>query len=479
MMESRKRSRKSPEPPLSERSHFGVLPFELVRAIVEASPHPLYVYIQMLRVSHEIRSSIRGTLRVLSFDELPDDPVLPERLQLTPEVLVALVGPCRSLRKLSFPDVRRGITVTDDASAGGWVDETFGGHTQLVVLKQLPAFSAPTIERILRHLPGLVELTASPGLRMTDLQLLAENQTTLRSLRLTLHLTRAQVTPLLASLCALSQLAKLDLSLHSLAGADARSSPLHIASNCLRELRLCIEKSLALGLTLGCPALVELELTGAVLSCLTSLQCPRLRTLRVAADKGLKGVSPMSPMPNLEEAVFSPGQLAIDPAWLLTGSSPRLRMLSDVRLTRPDLLAALCACRSLVHLDNLHLNAALLPNPLVVRLPEQLERLLLVHGRHARSRWPPNDLQVEAPGLLDCCVAINDRTLRMELKAGTVVTVIHPDNGGWTFVHNPTTNQDGFCPSAYLTECSISGESGTIPGTSLVTFWYVPWYVPW
>eukprot|EP00708_Paratrimastix_pyriformis_P002815 GAFH01001573.1.p1 GENE.GAFH01001573.1~~GAFH01001573.1.p1 ORF type:complete len:401 (-),score=58.80 GAFH01001573.1:317-1519(-) len=39
---------------------------------------------------------------------------------------------------------------------------------------------------------------------------------------------------------------------------------------------------------------------------------------------------------------------------------------------------------------------------------------------------------------------------QMELKAGTVVTVIHPDNGGWTFVHDPTTNQDGFCPSAYL-----------------------------
>ncbi|KAJ4462557.1 hypothetical protein PAPYR_531 [Paratrimastix pyriformis] len=115
---------------------------------------------------------------------------------------------------------------------------------------------------------------------------------------------------------------------------------------------------------------------------LTSLQCPRLRTLRLP-DESLV-FAPM-PMPDLEEVAFSLG--LPQPAWLLAGSWPRLRVLSGVRLTRPDLLASLCACGSLVRLEKLRLDVTRLPNPLVLRLPGQLEHLDL-HIEMEKSGGP-------------------------------------------------------------------------------------------
>ncbi|KAJ4459277.1 hypothetical protein PAPYR_4816 [Paratrimastix pyriformis] len=518
----------------------------------------------MLSLSHAIRTKIRGTLRELSLVVLPDPAEL-----ITTDALAALVGPCRSLHKLSFPEGwGRGTdqkgAVTDesgphDVCDDGWVDEAFGGHTQLAVLEQLPSpLPEPAVERIFRHLPGLVELTTSqrlamstrllaalarscPGLQVlrcslpdrragpasltalaplsgvlkeldlrgggwwspevaltalvgslsavTSLKLLrcppaalepvashltalelisplseedlpgpwlcrlevlslglspatptaplvrllAANQATLRSL--TLVLNETDPLSLVASLRALPHLACLKVAVRGaccplsnllppdlvdrLESLDIGPSnvvvpdPVRIASSRLRELRLHVSMPSASGLALCCPALVELDLIKVAPGGHLTLQCPRLRVLRASAALHLDGAAPM---PDLEVADFFgektfylvSGEPLVDPAWLLAGASPRLRELSHVRLTRPDLLARLCACGSLVRLQRLHLDLTRLPNPLVLRLPGQLERLdlsVIVSGIRQELVAPLN-LQLDAPGLLDLSLAI-------------------------------------------------------------------------
>ncbi|KAJ4462564.1 hypothetical protein PAPYR_540 [Paratrimastix pyriformis] len=154
---------------------WGQLPPELLRAIVEASSSPLRTYIQLLSLSHTIRSMIRGLLRQMSFQRSEID------------ALVALVGSCKGLVKLTFPDAAEQLNFPPPAqrhrdhkttTPGSWVDEAvvtlkgrgkqpyshnkaFWGHTQLAVLENFPTSSEPDIERILSYLPGLVELTVS------------------------------------------------------------------------------------------------------------------------------------------------------------------------------------------------------------------------------------------------------------------------------------------------------------------------------
>ncbi|KAJ4459279.1 hypothetical protein PAPYR_4818 [Paratrimastix pyriformis] len=525
------------------------LPPELLRAIVEASSCPLQTYIQLLSFSHVIRTGIRGTLRELSL--VTPDPFQESifiRPAITTDALAALIGPCRSLHKLSFP--RRGVDAREAAlDAGeGWVDEAFGGHTELATLEQLPELlPEPVIERILSHLSGLVELRVSPRLLMStrlfsalarscpDLQvlqcsisddptnidalaplsgvlkkldlhqwlgteerlaafvrtlsavsslklhrcppaalepiashltalvltdhlreegdlpgpwlchleelsldlhlyrfsaplprLLDANQATLRDLTLELNLTEAP-SSLMASLRALPHLARLDLvasgpgcSLSTLLPPDLVDrlerlnivlphmvEPVRIASSRIQQLVFRVPLASTSGLALDCPALVELDLSSGRAPSRLTLQCPRLRTLRLAAAWVLDGAAPM---PHLEVVAFSGGPL-VDPAWLLTESSPRLRELSYVRLTRPDLLARLCACGSLVRLEQLHLDVTRLPNPLVLRLPGQLERLDLRIRPDAGAQLPLFDLQVEAPGLLDFSLDARDLLL--------------------------------------------------------------------
>ncbi|KAJ4462584.1 hypothetical protein PAPYR_565 [Paratrimastix pyriformis] len=490
------------------------IPPELLRAIVEASSSPLLAYLQLLSLSHVVRTSIRGTLREISFDIESSDPILLAlRPTITTDALAALVGPCKTLRDLSLPLSEGWCDTFDGAEdTAGWVDETFGGHTQLAILTHLPALPGPTIERVLSHLPGLVELTVGlfqmstrllgalarscPGLQVlrcsaddradpaqlaaltplsgvlrqlefwnvpksvehlaafvgsltavtslrlprcppaaleplaphlsslelsgmmdeADLpgpwlchletlslnlrtfsapltRLLAANQATLRSL--TLVLKAADAPSLATSLRALPHLTHLQLSvdeadcsfsallppdlvdrLGSLIISIHTTEPVHIASGRLQHLRFYpgMNMDATSGLTLDCPALVELDMNGR----LTALRCPRLRALRLPIQ-GLDGVAPM---PDLEKIVQYPrwwGSRApqTDPSILLAGS-PRLRELSGVHLTEPDLLARLCACRSLVRLERLFLDVTRLPNPLVLRLPGQLEHLDLV-----------------------------------------------------------------------------------------------------
>ncbi|KAJ4462538.1 hypothetical protein PAPYR_510 [Paratrimastix pyriformis] len=531
-------SRKNANETLTNEDLLERLPPELQRAIVERSPSPLRTYIHLLSLSHGIRTSVRGVLRELSFDE--SDQVLTSITPtITTDTLAALVGPCKSLLKLAFPipEGARKITVTEAASVGGsWVDEAFGGHTRLAVIEQFPTLSESAVERILSHLPGLAELTASRHLTMstrllaalarscpvlqllrcsvsetappdfaalaplsgvlkklvlfgvtsseeslaalvrslsavtslklprshcppaalepiashlttlqlgnfdkeTDLpgpwlcrlkalslslkpgaslvapltRLLIANQATLE--RLNLMATSPDVVrmaSLMASLCALPHLTHLkvcgcplsalppdlfdrleDLQIWLVpTGVPHRPGghPVAIASRRLQRLR--VMNGHGFRLALDCPTLMELVLSLCHPTSL-HLHCPRLRLLRGRPV---------------------PGQhLAEDPEWLLTGSSPQLRVLSSVRLTRSDLLARLCASSSLVRLKALHLDVTWLSNPLDLRLPGQLEQLDLHIERAGRcgeeegTPLPPFDLQLEAPGLLDLSLAI-------------------------------------------------------------------------
>ncbi|KAJ4462528.1 hypothetical protein PAPYR_500 [Paratrimastix pyriformis] len=260
-------------------------------------------------------------------------------------------------------------------------------------------------------------------------RLLAANQATLRSLDLRHnYLTATEVPSLAASLCALPHLVHLELFVPNTGGSLSTLLPpdlvdrlerlnlvlcrpatqLRITSSHLQHLRAVIDAAPDSELSLHCPALVELELSGV--HC-RLIECPRLRKLMVPVGS-LAAVASVT-LPDLEDAVFSEVQrLAEDPVGLLTGS-PWLQVLTSVRLTSPDLLARLCASGSLIRLGNLHLDVTRLPNPLVLRLPGQLEHLdLTIEMRgHPSGPQSPLDLQVEAPGLLSYCLTITDQSL--------------------------------------------------------------------
>ncbi|KAJ4455962.1 hypothetical protein PAPYR_8986 [Paratrimastix pyriformis] len=270
-------------------------------------------------------------------------------------------------------------------------------------------------------------------------RLLAANQATLRSLHLSLSLPAAEAPALMTALRGLPCLAGLHLgvtsvgcSLAALVPPDlvdrltrlevdlkdptapatddydddhgfidhpkatttpAEADLVHIASARLQWLSLEVKlgPGCGLALALACPALVRLTLGGMPPSCLLSLGCPRLRQLRMPALR-------------LAGMLRSPMAHWTDPDWLLAGDCPRLRVLSGVRLTRPDLLARLGACGSLVRLERLDVTR--LRSPLVLRLPGQVEQLRMEitawdeDPERGPLRVPPVDLCVEAPGLL-------------------------------------------------------------------------------
>ncbi|KAJ4457483.1 hypothetical protein PAPYR_7079 [Paratrimastix pyriformis] len=192
--------------PSPEDLPLGLLPRELLLALVDASPFPLQAYCQLIGLTHGIRTAIRGAPRVLSFQwpvPLLDDPGKDEYCMapcLPADALAALVGPCKGLVRLTLPQHNRhhpsvlgcGLTPdeVDDVTKHSWVDEAFGGHTKLTYL-EIPGAGTfwPAIWRILRHLPALEEfhfLNARP-LRTRVLRALAKFCPKLRVLHFTQH----------------------------------------------------------------------------------------------------------------------------------------------------------------------------------------------------------------------------------------------------------------------------------------------------
>ncbi|KAJ4454739.1 hypothetical protein PAPYR_10465 [Paratrimastix pyriformis] len=150
-----------------------IAPSELLRAIVKASDWGLRAYTLLIGLSHRTRTSLLGTLHEMSFVD-PDVADADEYQAPTPtaDALAALVGPCKDLEKLSFPN-EHAITPTcnlgeatsplfgcgvSEAVYSSWVDEAFAGHVRFATLRiPLEPFT-PALARILGHLPGLVEL---------------------------------------------------------------------------------------------------------------------------------------------------------------------------------------------------------------------------------------------------------------------------------------------------------------------------------
>ncbi|KAJ4454812.1 hypothetical protein PAPYR_10375 [Paratrimastix pyriformis] len=271
-------------------------------------------------------------------------------------------------------------------------------------------------------------------------RLLASTQATLHSLTLKLELQAVwapplgpaappaghpEVPPLMAALRAMPHLTRLHLIM--LTGCSisalppdlldrlerlnvvfgkAEPDPVRIVSRRLRRLCLEVEMGPTSDLALNCPALEDLDLSEMARCHLTSVQCPRLRTIRAALSAdGLLSHN----LPDLDMDERPRIRCWTDPDWL-TGM-PQLRVLSYVRLTQPDLVARLCASESLIHLEELHLDVTRLPNPLILRLPGQLERLDLHIEREdqpVEGSLSAFDLQVAARGLLGFSLTFDD-----------------------------------------------------------------------
>ncbi|KAJ4454908.1 hypothetical protein PAPYR_10255 [Paratrimastix pyriformis] len=146
------------------------VPSELLRAIVEASDWALRTYAALIGLSQRTRARLLGTLREMSFEN-PDhvDPYeRGTRLTPTANAMAALLGPCKTLVKLSFPNESESLLQEDApllfgcgataAACAAWVDEAFAGHGRLTSLRLPREPFLPALGRILGHLPGLVEL---------------------------------------------------------------------------------------------------------------------------------------------------------------------------------------------------------------------------------------------------------------------------------------------------------------------------------
>ncbi|KAJ4461091.1 hypothetical protein PAPYR_2536 [Paratrimastix pyriformis] len=243
-------------------------------------------------------------------------------------------------------------------------------------------------------------------------RLLAANRTTLQRLKLTINDADTGLVPFLASLDTLPQLTHLKLIFvalppgtdftalppglfgrleHLTLGMNVPAEPLTPRPFCITSDRLkCLHLlEMNIPLTLDCPALDELHLLSEGRMGPLTLKCPRLRLIQ--------------DLPEQLESSSLPGLVSAsthfcDPVWLpdLLAGSPRLWQITEMWLTRPDLLTMLCSSASLVNL-HLSLGLAQMPNPLVLRLPGRLESLWLQLSLHNAAG--PFDLHVEAPGL--------------------------------------------------------------------------------
>ncbi|KAJ4460699.1 hypothetical protein PAPYR_2927 [Paratrimastix pyriformis] len=177
------------------------LPAELLVTVVEKSQHPLSAYIQLLSLCHDTRQALHGSLRKLSVDDLDPEYTAGQFTApstfITADALAALVGPCKGLLELSLSSQLPiyGCGGPTEAPAAPWVDEAFAGHSRLAVLQVPEAMaSLPVMERIIRSLSGLRELTLATGARLPSEGLLAALPPALQHFHLS---TEATLTPAL------------------------------------------------------------------------------------------------------------------------------------------------------------------------------------------------------------------------------------------------------------------------------------------
>ncbi|KAJ4460703.1 hypothetical protein PAPYR_2931 [Paratrimastix pyriformis] len=145
-------------------STFRPIPPELLLPIIENSDWPLRTYLQFLSLSHPIRETVHGALREITFEH---PAALRDETKYAPtptaDSLAAIVGPCKKLRKMSFPQNALGECQAFVLQCPPWVNEAFAGHTNLTAL-YVPTLEAITsvMGHILGHLSGLEELHLSP-----------------------------------------------------------------------------------------------------------------------------------------------------------------------------------------------------------------------------------------------------------------------------------------------------------------------------
>ncbi|KAJ4462563.1 hypothetical protein PAPYR_539 [Paratrimastix pyriformis] len=319
------------------------LPPELLLNIVETSCSPLMTYIQIMGLSHALRANIRGTLREISFDEEPDSVMsLREFATVTTDVLVALIGPCKNLTKLSLPKCSplggASIFRTTDPATSSWVEETFAGHRRLAILLGFPA-SLSVAERILHYLPGLGELHICGPCDTHLLTAVAQLCPNLQALRCLFALPErpapdvAALLPLAASL----QQLRVDFPSESMANLVCR------LSSCWR-LKAC-----------GCPP-----------SALEPL-APHLTRLTLHSPEDIPGPW----LCHLERLTLSPKSYSqhADLVRLLAANQATLRRLKlIITSATPQLVAALSSLPQLTHLR--------LIGPVLELPPELLDRLV-------------------------------------------------------------------------------------------------------
>ncbi|KAJ4456541.1 hypothetical protein PAPYR_8185 [Paratrimastix pyriformis] len=382
-----------------------------------------------------VRYVIRGTPRELSFVE---DPILPDIVRPTFDVVAALVGPCKSLTHLSFPveiDMRGGLI---QSGAAGWVDEAFGGHTQLAVLSQLPTRSEPEGERILSHLPGLAELTIGEWTLDMSLRLLAA---------LVRSCPRLQVLR-----CTVSDRVLPDYRLFRFPDPDSLAGLLAPLSGVLKELDFQKAPRSVVGVLIrNLSAVTSLTLTHCPPAVLEPI-APQLTSLK------LTGHLPEEDLPgpwlcHLEELSLLTHSFSAPVARLLAANQATLRSLSLGFFFPTDVPSLMASLRALPHLTCLDLSSIPLSAPPPPDLLDRLERLniflleatgpdpVLIASRHLqqldlRRDGPASGLALRCPALVELRAAFC-RLVSLQCPRLRTITTAMPSRLDGTGYHLP------------------------------------------
>ncbi|KAJ4455753.1 hypothetical protein PAPYR_9249 [Paratrimastix pyriformis] len=203
-MGGRKKSHYVPPPPPPFDTFLTGLPSDIVPFLMKTSDCPTITYIQLLGLSHGIRSAIRGLACELAFEKKSDERA---PIPLVPlEALTALIGPCKKLANLSLVNQQIGVFAYGSVTAcAAWIDEAFAGHQSLVRLR---APMCPFVMAFLssqHHSSDLEELRLDDGTTLVTAALLTALGKSCPRLR-KLHLPNSSITDRLNFAAALGPL---------------------------------------------------------------------------------------------------------------------------------------------------------------------------------------------------------------------------------------------------------------------------------